>query len=88
MPFTPVLSCGSHLANKEHTLSIENIVKEVRAEISRLQQVLVLLGTEGHGVSVKTATVETPRRKVSASARRKMAAAQRARWAKIRAAKK
>jgi len=29
-----------------------------------------------------------PKRKVSASARRKMAAAQKARWAKIRAAKK
>jgi hypothetical protein len=70
-------------------LSVENIVREVRAEISRLQQVLALLSETGHGVSVqKTATVETPKRKVSASARRKMAAAQKARWAKIRAAKK
>ena len=70
-------------------MSVENIVKEVRAEILRLQEVLALLGAEtGHGVSVKkTATVETPKRKVSASARRQMAAAQRARWAKIRAGK-
>jgi hypothetical protein len=73
-----------------NTLSRESIAKEVRAEISRLQQVLVLLGTEGHGVvSVeKTATVEKPKRKWSAAARRKMAAAQKARWAKIRATKK
>jgi hypothetical protein len=71
------------------TLSVENIVKEVRAEISKLQQVLVLLGETGHGVSVKKkATVEKPKRKVSAAARRKMAVAQKARWAKIRAAKK
>jgi hypothetical protein len=71
-------------------LSVENIVKEVRAEIGRLQQVLALLGAEtGHGVSVKkTAAVETPKRKVSAAARRKMAAAQKARWARIKAAKK
>jgi hypothetical protein len=73
----------------ETSLSIENIVKEVRAEIGRLQQVLALLG--GHGVSVKrTAKVVTagPRRRMSAAGRRKIAAAQRARWAKIRAAKK
>jgi hypothetical protein len=48
------------------------------------------LGAEtGHGVSVKkTAAVEKPKRKVSAAARRKMAAAQKARWARIKAAKK
>jgi ABC-type dipeptide/oligopeptide/nickel transport system ATPase component len=74
-------------------LSIENIVKEVRAEISRLQQVLVLLGETGHGVSVKktaavTATTGNPRRKMSAAGRKRIAAAQRARWAKIRAGKK
>lgn len=71
-------------------MSVENIVKEVRAEIGRLQQVLALLGAEtGHGVSVKkTAAVETQKRKVSAAARRKMAAAQKARWARIKAAKK
>jgi len=73
-----------------NTLSVENIVKEVRAEIGRLQQVLALLGAEtGHGVSVKkTAAVEKSKRKVSAAARRKMAAAQKARWAKVRAKKK
>jgi hypothetical protein len=86
-----VLSCPVASGdNGEHNLSVENIVKEVRAEIGRLQQVLALLGAEtGHGVSVKTAAaVEKPKRKVSAAARRKMAAAQKARWARIKAAKK
>ena len=73
-------------------MSIENIVKEVRAEIGRLQQVLALLGDEtGHGVSVKkkvAATTGKPRRGISAAGRKRIAAAQRARWAKIKAAKK
>lgn len=79
---------------RENTLSIENIVREVRAEIGRLQQVLALLGSEtGHGVSVKktvtvAATTDKPRRKMSAAGRKRIAAAQRARWAKVRAAKK
>jgi hypothetical protein len=69
-------------------LSRESIAREVQAEIDKLQKILVLLGTSGHGVSVeKTATVK-PKRKWSAAARRKMAAAQKARWAKIKAAKK
>ena len=75
--------------DRETPLSIENIVKEVRAEIGRLQQVLALLG--GHGVSVKRKTKAVtagPRRTMSAAARKKIAAAQRARWAKVRAGKK
>jgi hypothetical protein len=73
-----------------NTLSRESIAREVQAEIDKLQKILVLLGTSGHGVvSVeKTATVDKPKRKWSAAARRKMALAQKARWAKIRAAKK
>ena len=69
-------------------MSIENIVRDVRAEIGRLQQVLALLG--GHGVSVKgkTKAVSAGRRKMSAAGRKRIAAAQRARWAKIRAGKK
>jgi len=75
-------------------LSIDNIVKEVRAEIGRLEQVLALLGADtGHGVSARktaivAATTDKPRRKMSAAGRKKIAAAQRARWAKVRAAKK
>jgi hypothetical protein len=78
-------------------LSIENIVKEVKAEISRLQQVLTLLGAEsGHGAAVaaRGGSVSSgvvggkPRRKMSAAGRKRIAIAQRKRWAAIRAAKR
>ena len=75
-------------------MSVENIVGEVRAEISRLQQVLVLLGDEtGHNVPGKKSVAPTgeqapKRRKISAASRNKIAAAQKARWAKFRATKK
>jgi hypothetical protein len=67
-------------------MSIEGIIQEVRGEISRLQQVVELLsGT----VSVQRKTkVRAKRRGISAAGRKRIAAAQRARWAKIRAAKK
>ncbi len=78
MPCYPV---RSHLATMGNTLSVENIVKEVRAEISRLQQVLSLLG-EGN-----VETTARPTRQISAAGRKRIAAATRARWAKIRAEK-
>jgi hypothetical protein len=85
----PCYPSVSHLATMGNTLSRESIAREVQAEIDKLQKILVLLGTSGHGVSVeKTATAEKPKRRWSAAARRKMAAAQKARWAKIKAAKK
>ena len=70
-------------------MSIEAIIREVQAEIGRLEQVLKLLG---HGtVSVQKTTAKNgnpSKRKMSAAGRKKIAAAQKARWAKIRAAKK
>jgi hypothetical protein len=71
-------------------LSIESIKQEIKAEIGKLQQVLALLGAEtGHGLVAKTGTAGAkPRRKMSAAGRKRIAAAQRARWAKVRAAKK
>jgi hypothetical protein len=68
-------------------MSLESITQEIREEISRLNQVLLLL--EG-GVKrkVKQAKTSGSKRKISAAGRRRIAAAQRARWAKIRAAKK
>lgn len=77
----PCYAVRSHLATMGNTLSVENIVKEVRAEISRLQQVLSLLG----GGNVETTA--RPTRQISAAGRRRIAAATRARWAKIRAEK-
>jgi hypothetical protein len=64
------------------SMSLESITQQVKAEISKLTQVLRLL--EGTG----TKTTKAPRRKMSAAGRRRIAAAQRARWAKIRAGKK
>ena len=69
-------------------MSLESITQQVKAEISKLTQVLRLL--EGTGVKRTKATeqMKAPRRKISAAGRRRIAAAQRARWAKIRAGKK
>jgi hypothetical protein len=67
-------------------MSRETIIAEIRAEVTKLNHILDLLG-EGT-VQVQRAKTGKPRRKMSAAARRRIAAAQRARWAKIRAAKK
>ena len=83
---------SSRNCDRESPLSVENIIKEVRAEISRLHQVLALLGAgSSQSVAAKKKAAPsnaTPRRKLSAAARKRIAAAQRARWAKIRAAAK
>ena len=71
-------------------MSRESIVNEVRAEISRLQQVLALLGTEtARGISAQKVaeTAARPTRHISVAGKRRIAAATRARWAKIRAEK-
>jgi hypothetical protein len=67
-------------------MSLESITQQVKAEISKLTQLLRLL----EGTSTKKATQKPAkaRHKMSAAGRRRIAAAQRARWAKIRAAKK
>lgn len=65
-------------------MSLESIVREIEAEIEKLNHVLRLLGT---GAKAKGKRVKA-RRKISAAGRKRIAAAQRARWAKIRAAKK
>jgi len=75
--------------------SIQNIIREVKEEIAKLNQVLRLL--EGTGIEVKRPAQEKsparensvrPRRKMSAAGRKRIAAAQRARWARIKAANK
>jgi hypothetical protein len=62
---------------------LASITKQIREEISKLNQVLHLL--EG---GAKKATRAKARRKISGAGRKRIAAAQRARWAKIRAAKR
>ena len=72
-------------------MSIETIRKAVQDEVDKLQKILALLGageSSNSRVSVPTAATVRPKRRWSAVARRKMALAQKARWAKIRAAKK
>ncbi len=70
-------------------MDTRSLVTAIDAEISRLQQVKSLLSGRVHaqvgrlpasGKAPKT----TKRRKMSAAARAKIAAAQRARWAKFR----
>jgi len=75
-------------------MSRESIVAEVRAEIARLQQVLTLLGQEGHGITKvvdgrtkagrAAAGRKAPRRQISAAARARISRIQKARWAKWR----
>ena len=69
-------------------MSIESITQQVKEEISKLTQVLHLLGGTGVKQAKSKAQPKAPRRKMSTAGRKKIAAAQRARWAKIRAAKK
>jgi hypothetical protein len=63
-------------------MSIDSIKQEMRIEISKLNQALRAL----EGVGSKQ--TKTGTRKLSAAGRKRIAAAQRARWAKVRAAKK
>lgn len=70
-------------------MSRASIIAEIRQDIARMEKVIELLGG-GRTVSIDE-VVGKPRkarRKISAAGRKRIAAAQRARWAKIRAAKK
>lgn len=73
-------------------MSMESIAEQVKAHIAKLTQILRLIEeldeTPSEPVKQAGAPTGIPKRTVSASARRKMAAAQRARWKKIRAGKK
>jgi hypothetical protein len=73
-------------------MGVDSITAQVKAEIAKLQQVLDLLEGGARPTVAKTASVSVPpakpRRTMSAAARRRIAAAQRARWAKVRAGKK
>ena len=79
----------------ECTLNSQEILEQIEQEISRLQQVKALLqGSNGHKAttgthvssSVAAAGTTKGKRVLSAEARKKIAAAQRRRWAKARKA--
>ena len=70
-------------------MSRESIIAEIRKDMALMERVIEMLG------GVKTVSIDTvvgkphkARRKMSAAGRKRIAAAQRARWAKIRAGKK
>jgi surface antigen len=70
-------------------MSIENIVQALDKEIANLTQARALLNGSGNRSNGLQAVASSGRKRVvSLSARRKMAAAQKARWAKFRAKKK
>jgi hypothetical protein len=69
-------------------MSVENIVQQIDKEIADLTRARALLaGLSGSSTRGKLA-VMPGKRIISAAARRRMAAAQKARWAKYRANKK
>ena len=67
-------------------MSRESIIAEIRAEVTKLNHILDLLGSPDKGH--KPVKAKRARRHMSAAVRRRIAVAQRARWAKIRAGKK
>ncbi|MDE3067352.1 MAG: hypothetical protein KGJ60_07345 [Verrucomicrobiota bacterium] len=70
------------------TLSAQQLQRaaEIKEEIESLQHELNRIF--GPSNSETTSATSKPKRRMSASGRRRIAAAQRARWAKVKAAKK
>jgi translation initiation factor 2 gamma subunit (eIF-2gamma) len=79
--------------NYPHTMAIENILAQLDSEIARLKQARSLLATIGTaatkaGRKTKKASAKAKLRKkrvLSADARKRIADAQRKRWAAVRA---
>jgi hypothetical protein len=70
-------------------METKSILAEIDAEINKLQQVrAILTGTAVNGRKDKQAGNAVPKRRLSAEARGRIAAAQKARWAKVRKAAK
>jgi hypothetical protein len=66
-------------------MSLESIKKQVKEEIEKLSRVLHLLES---GAKRNLAKTWGGRRRLSAAGRRRIAEAQKARWARVRAADK
>jgi hypothetical protein len=62
--------------------------KSIETQLSKITGAVEALKSMGRSGAGRTATAAGPRRVMSASARRRIAAAQRARWSKWRALKK
>jgi len=69
-------------------MNIQEITQAIDSQISRLQQARALL-LQGNNSVARVAQTSVPKRRtLSAAGRRKIAAAQRARWAKLKKSKK
>lgn len=62
----------------------ENILSAIDAEIARLQEARAILAS----MSIQSTAITKPKRTMSASARKRIAAAQRKRWAALKKAKR
>jgi superfamily I DNA and RNA helicase len=69
-------------------MSVQNILQEIDREIASLNQARALLSSLDGSTRLKAVSSSGSKRVISAAARRKMARAQKARWAKYRASKK
>lgn len=69
-------------------MDTQSIIEQIDSEISRLTQARALLANLGKTATAKVPTKRRAKRKLSAEARKRIADAQRARWAKVRAKKK
>jgi hypothetical protein len=74
------------LPSLQRNEDLMDIRKQVVAEIARLNKILALLD-DSDDVPVQAPRIKKLRRKISAAGRRRIAAAQKARWAKLRAQK-
>lgn len=73
-------------------MSLQAAIRELEAEKSRLESAIVILRDLAGGIDGNPSPVRSRgtsrRRTLSVAARKRIAAAQRARWAKIKAGKK
>ena len=70
-------------------MDLNAIVEQLQEERNRIDAAIQALKGIGSNKQPQSGTASTkPKRRVSKAARRKMAAAQKARWAKVKAAKK
>ena len=77
---------GILLPSLQAKRGLMDIRKQVVAEIARLNKILALLD-DSDDVPVQAPRIKKLRRKISAAGRRRIAAAQKARWARLRAQK-
>jgi hypothetical protein len=87
-----MILCGANDLSYSGNMAIENILAQIDSEISRLKQARALLanietGAPSSRKAAKAASKGKPRKKrfLSADARKRIADAQRKRWAAVRA---